>query len=137
MTILSRVFVVKIIVTVFVWCIPLLLFPCSLLEAMGFPDQQSYIFIRLLGLAYLSLCIGYCFGLLASFNGKRLMSSIWVGVVSNGGACLYLLYYGVIGTWTDWGFVFQAVAWGSALLTALITIGLYICGVLGDEPVVG
>jgi hypothetical protein len=133
---LSKVLIFKIAGTVFLWCIPLLLFPAFVLEAVGFPQQESYMFVRMLGWAYLALCVGYYFALQASLAGKRLMEPIWVGIVSNGGACAYLLYYGVIGTWSDWGGLVQFIAWGSVVATALITLGLLIYGVKGNEPIV-
>lgn len=126
---LAYVFVFKIFATVLFWCVPLILLPASLLEAAGFPPQPSYMFVRMLGWAYLALCVGYGFGLAAAMSGTRLMGPIWVGIVSNAGACLYLLYYGLTGTWTNWGLLVQALAWGSALATALITFGLYWFGV--------
>ena len=132
---LSKVLVFKIAATVVVWCVPLLLFPASLLEALGFPEQDSYMFVRMLGWAYLALCVGYSFGLQASLQGKRLMGPIWVGIVSNGGACLYLCYYGLSGAWSQWPGVIQFIAWSSAVATALITAGLYKYGVRGHEPV--
>ena len=133
---LSKVFVIKIAATVFVWCVPLILIPAQLLEAAGFPEQDSYMFVRMLGWAYLALCVGYAFGLRASLDGKRLMAPIWVGIVSNGGACLYLCYYGFTGTWVEWSPLIQVILWGSAVATALITAGLYVYGVRGREPVV-
>lgn len=133
---LSRVFIFKIITTIVAWCIPLILFPTSVLEFVGFPEQSTYIFVRLLGWAYLALCVGYYFGLKESLKRKRFMGPIWVGLVSNGGACLYLFYYGVIGTFSNWGVFMQFVVWGSFLATGLITIGLYIYGIRGDEPIV-
>ena len=134
---LSKVLIVKIAATVLVWCVPLLLFPASLLQAIGFPEQSSYMFVRMLGWAYLALCVGYAFALQASLQGKRLMGPIWVGIVSNGGACLYLCFYGLSGAWSQWSGLIQFIAWGSALATALITAGLYLYGVRGNEPVVG
>ena len=133
---LSRVLIFKIAGTIFLWCVPLLLFPASLLEQIGFPKQDSYMFVRMLGWAYLALCVGYWFALKASLSGKRLMGPIWVGIVSNGGACLYLIYYGIIGTWSNWGDAIQIIAWGSVVATAIITLGLYLFGVRGSEPVV-
>lgn len=133
---LSKVLLFKILGTVCLWCLPLLLLPASLLEQIGFPKQGSYMFVRMLGWAYLALCVGYYFALKASLEGKRLMGPIYVGIVSNGGACAYLLYYGLTGTWATWGGALQFVAWGSALATALITLGLYLYGVRGDEPLV-
>ena len=133
---LSKVLIFKIAGTVMIWCIPLLLFPAQLLEAAGFPAQPGYMFVRMLGWAYLALCVGYWFGLRASLAGRRLMAPIWVGIVSNGGACLYLLYYGSTGAWSDWGGAVQFVAWGSTAATALITLGLLVFGVYGQEPVI-
>ena len=131
---LSMVFVFKIAATVLVWCLPLILFPAQLLQAVGFPTQDNYMFVRMLGWAYLALCVGYGFGLAASLRGERLMGPIWVGIVSNGGACAYLLFYGLSGSWSDWGGFVQFIAWSSALATALITAGLLRFGLLGREP---
>ena len=133
---LSKVLIFKIIGTVFLWCVPLLLFPASILELIGLPESENTMFLRLLGWAYLSLCLGYFFSLQASLRGQRLMGPIWVGLLSNGGACLYLLYFGLTGYWSQWGGTIQFVAWGSFIATALITIGLYIFGVKGQEPIV-
>jgi hypothetical protein len=132
MNALSKVFAFKIGATVSVWCIPLVLMPASWLEMIGFPRQDSYMFVRMLGWAYLALCVGYWFGLKASLQGQRPMGPIWVGIVSNGGAFLYLLYYGLLGTWTTWGIALQVIGWGSALATFLITAGLLLFGVRGD-----
>ena len=136
MSSLSKVFVLKIAATVLFWCVPLILFPAEILEAAGFPPQPTYLFVRLLGWAYLALCVGYYFGLVASLEGRRLMGPIWVGIVSNGGASAYLFFYGIAGTWSDWGGFMQFMAWSSAVATALITAGLFIFGVRGDDTAV-
>lgn len=133
---LSLVLIFKIAATVLVWCMPLILFPAAALEAVGFPAQRDYMFVRMLGWAYLALCVGYAFGLAASLSGKRLMGPIWVGIVSNGGACAYLLFYGATGAWSEWGGFIQFIAWSSVVATALITAGLLQFGVRGKEPVV-
>ncbi len=135
MNMLSRVFIFKIVATIVVWCVPLILMPASWLEALGFPRQETYMFVRMLGWAYLALCVGYWFGLQAALQGRRAMGPIWVGIVSNGGACLYLLYYGVAGSWTSWGMPVQVIGWGSVVATALITIGLFVYGVTGDGEI--
>lgn len=132
MNALSRVFIFKIAATVLAWCLPLLLLPASMIEALGFPPQETYMFVRMLGWAYLALCVGYAFGLKASLNGQRQMGPIWVGLVSNGGACLYLLYYGLGDAWVGWGLPIQVIAWSSIVATFLITLGLYIYGVKGS-----
>ncbi len=89
-------------------------------------------FLRMLGWAYLALCVGYWFGLRESLRGRRAMGPIRVGIVSNGGAFLCLLYYGAHGTWASWGIVLQVIGWGSVLATLLITLGLFIFGVRGQ-----
>lgn len=130
---LSKVFVFKIAATVLVWCVPLILFPAALLEAAGFPEQQGYMFVRMLGWAYLALCVGYAFGLHAAWHGRRMAGPIWVGIVSNGGACAYLCFYGATGAWARWSGTMQFIGWSSAVATALITIGLIVFGVIGRE----
>lgn len=130
---LSKVFVFKISATVLFWSVPLILFPHTLLEAAGFPSQASYMFVRMLGWAYLALCVGYGFGLKAALDGRRAAGPIWVGIVSNGGACIYLATYGFSGAWAGWGGMVQFVAWSSMVATATITVGLYVFGVRGDE----
>ena len=134
---LSKIFVFKIAATVIAWSLPLIFLPASALESLGFPEQESYMFVRMLGWAYLALCVGYAFGLAASLRNTRLLGPIWVGIVSNGGACLYLFYYGIAGTWSEWGAAVQFIAWGSVLATAIITSGLIAFGVFGKDPVVG
>lgn len=131
MNTLSKVFVFKIFATIVFWCVPLILFPASLLESLGFPPLSSYMFVRLLGWAYLALCVGYGFGLRASLKGERDPGPIWVGIVSNGGACLYLLYYGITGEWSTWGGLVPFLLWSSVAATATITLGLYLFGVRG------
>ena len=125
---LSKVFAIKIAATLLFWCLPLILLPSDILEAAGFPPQPTYLFVRLLGWAYLALCVGYGFGLVAALNGQRLLGPIWVGIVSNGGASAYLLYYGLTGSWSDWNGFLQTLAWSSAVVAALIAAGLYVFG---------
>lgn len=114
----------KIAVTILLWGLPLLL-PSSVLKDLGFPSMDNYMFVRMLGCAYLALSLGYIFAYLASRNGKRPVETIWVGIVSNGSACICLIYYGTKGSWSAWSGVFQFVLWGSIVATALITVGLY------------
>ena len=132
---LTKVFIFKISATIIFWCAPLILLPADTLVEAGLPRQESWMFLRMLGWAYLALCVGYYFGLEASLQGKKLMGPIWVGIVSNGGASAYLFYYGLSGAWSNWSAFIQFVGWASALATALITAGLFIFGVRGDDPV--
>ncbi len=128
---LSMVLMFKICATLLVWCVPLLVLPTSVLEWLGLPPETPWMFLRMLGWAYLALCVGYSFALTEALKGKRLVSTIWVGIVSNGGACALLLVHGCLGAWTDWGLPIQVVLWGSVAATALITAGLVAWGVEG------
>ena len=139
---LSIVFVFKIALTLIFWSLLPLLFPPSWLEFFGLPQQSSYVFIKLYGMATFALVIGYGFGLRESYpsrnkQARRLMSAIWVGIVSNAGACLILLLYGLSGAWNAWGIVLQWGLWGSMAVTGMIALSLIIFGVLDKTlPVV-
>ena len=89
-------------------------------------------FVRLLGWAYLALCVGYSFALRSALQGKRALGQIWVGILSNGGAFAVLAYYGAIGTWSSWGLYVQFIACASIAATFLITIGLIVFGIRGE-----
>ena len=139
---LAVVYTFKIIATLVVWCIPLLLFPGSVLEQIGLPSQEetSYMFLRMLGWAYLALCVGYGLGLqdalvehdssLQDAKKPILEGPVLVGLVSNGGAFLFLSYYGFSGTWNDWGWILQFIGWSSVVATVLITTGLAVFGAM-------
>jgi hypothetical protein len=134
---LSLVLTFKIAATVLFWCVPLLLLPSSMLIELGFPAQsKDLMFVRMLGWAYLALCIGYAFGLKASLLGKRALGPIWVGIVSNGGACALLLLFGLSASWHDMVSLVQFIFWSSVVATAAITVGLWIWGVKGEGEAV-
>jgi hypothetical protein len=139
---LSIVFIFKIALTLIFWSLLPLLLPPSWLEFLGLPPQSSYVFIKLYGMAALSLVVGYGFGLRESWSSqnkqaRRAMGVIWVGIVSNAGACLILLLYGLSGTWNAWGEGLQLGLWFSMVATGLIAINLIIFGVLDKTlPVV-
>jgi hypothetical protein len=128
---LSQVFVFKIAATALFWCAPLILFPAGFLEVVGLPAQPSYLFVRLLGWAYLALCVGYAFGLRESLQGKRPSGAVWMGIASNASACICLGWFGAIGTWSEWGLLLQFLLWASVVVTAAVTAGLYGFGVHG------
>ncbi len=133
MSYLSWTFIIKIIATLLFWCVPLLFFPAELFEAAGLPAQSTYMFVRLLGWAYLALCVGYGFGLRDSMRGIRSPGPIWAGIVSNGGASLLLVFFGITGAWSSWSLLTQASLWVSALLTSAIALALIVFGVVSRE----
>lgn len=134
MNALARVFVVKIAATVLFWCVPLLLFPADVLSQLGFPEPGSLLFVRLLGWAYLALCVGYGFGLTAALKGQRAMGPIVVGIISNGGASACLSYFGANGAWSDWGGIMPWLLWSSTAVTGAIAVLLYQFGVRTRSP---
>lgn len=131
---LTIVLGIKIVFTALLWCILLLLFPESLLIQLGLPEPSTMLFLRLLGMAYLALVVGYCFGLSESLKGGHPLNIVWVGIISNGGACLILLINGILKIWQDWGLLAQVMMWLSLAVTGGITIGLIFTG-LSDSSV--
>jgi hypothetical protein len=121
---LSAILVAKIVLTLAVWCVPLLLFPASWLSALGFPLPEPLLFLRLLGMAYAALVVGYWFGLQAARRGEYPRDVVWVGIVSNGGAFVMLAIAAVAGTWSSWGIVANALMWASLAGTGAIAAAL-------------
>ena len=127
---LSRILIIKIVLTTLIWCIPLLLFPAAWLKLLGFPVPEPQLFLRLLGMAYAALVLAYVFGLCDTLRNQYPQTIIWVGVISNGGACILLAMAALTQTWNGWGVIAQAIMWGSLLGTGAITWGLVWFGVL-------
>ena len=116
---------VKIIVTVVLWCVPLLLFPKAWFEKIGYPrEPDPMLFVRLLGVAYLALGVGYVLGLRELGHGGTAQQAVTVGIVSNGLACVTLLIYLARGKFADWGTWARAHIWASIAATGLVTLGL-------------
>jgi hypothetical protein len=131
---LSKVLAFKIAFTMTVAGIPLLLFPTSLLQWLGFVVPEPRIFLRLLGMAYAALVVGYGFGLRDSIRGIHPSAVIWVGIVSNGGATLMFALAASQNVWGSWGVMARIVMWGSLLSVAMITLGLMAFGLYGSTP---
>ena len=127
---LSWVLSAKILLTLFGWCLPLLLIPADSLRAWGFPVPEPILFLRLLGMAYLALLLAYSAGLLQLWRGQYPASTVWVGLLSNAGACGILAGAAWRGSWSGWGEAAQWLMWASLLATALITVGLLLFGPL-------
>ena len=125
---LSRVLISKIGITIVLWFVPLLFFPVTFLERMGLPAFPSAIFLRLLGMAYGALLVGYIFGLAAARRGEYPHSTVWAGIVSNGGAFLLLAIGASQGDWADWGAPARILMWTSLAATGLIATGLIAFG---------
>lgn len=130
MNTLAFVFILKIGLTLLLWCGPLLLLPNSWLQNLGFPVMIPEVYLKLLGCAYLALVVGYAFGLRDAIKGLHPLPIIWMGIVSNGSASLTLLIYGFQGSWNSWGSIAQFVMWFSMIATGAISLALLFFGFL-------
>ena len=114
----------KIAITGIFWCIPLLTFPTSWWVALGIPAPEPLFFVRLLGAAYLALLVGYYMGMKGLEKGDNPKPVIYMGITSNGLACLLLVYFGATGSWSSWGVGAQIFMWISTLGAWAITFNL-------------
>lgn len=128
---LARVLILKIGVTVALWFVPLLLIPVPVLVRLGFPAFPAPLFLRLLGMAYGALLVGYGFGLAAARRGTYPRSTVWTGIVSNGGAFLLLSIGASQGVWDAWGPPARIAMWASLAATGLVSAGLIAFGPFG------
>ena len=128
MTILEWVILAKISITVLIWSTPLLLFPRSCFLKLGFPRPEPMIFIRLLGAAYGALVVGYAFGFVALHHGTHPHGVIWMGIISNGLACVILVI--LRKEWLAWGRCARLYMWSSTVATGGITALLFTFGIL-------
>lgn len=130
MSMLATIFLAKIALTIVLWTIPPLLFPTSWLCMLGFPVVQPSIFLRLLGMAYFSLAVGYFLGWRSLQQGDYPFSTVLMGIVSNGGAFFLLAIAALQSVWKEWGDLARATMWASLMGTGLITFGLILFGPL-------
>lgn len=127
---LARTLIIKIALTVCLWCIPLLLFPATWLRMIGFPVPEPVLFLRLLGMAYVALVVAYAFGLRDVLRGEYPGAVVWVGIVSNGGAFALLLIAAIAGVLDTWGERARILMWISLLGTFAIAAALVWFGVV-------
>lgn len=125
MYLLKATLILKIVLTIG-WSASLLFLTSTHFEKLGVPEPQPVLFTRLLGAAFLALLLGYVLGLRDLWRGKMPVNTILVGIVSNGLACVFLVYFGFQGTWSEWGSLARCCMWGSAIFTGLITVLLVI-----------
>lgn len=121
---LRAVLGVKLALTVALWAGPLVAAPVPALLALGFPRPEPLLFVRLLGVAYAALAVGYALGLRDARRGLHPEAAVWVGVASNGAAAVVLGLGAAGGAWTGWGAPAQAYMWGSLVATTAVTAGL-------------
>ena len=107
---LRRLLINKIGVTAMGLCIPLILFPRSFFADFDV-SADGMLFVRLLGVAYAALCVGYYGGIQLLEDQQAVRYVIYMGLVSNGFAGLIFLIYGVTGRWTSYAIGMQIYLW--------------------------
>jgi len=117
---LKATLILKILLTIG-WSASLLFLSRTQFEKLGVPEPKPVLFTRLLGAAFLALLVGYALGLRDLCRGEMPVNTMLVGIVSNGLACVILVYFGFQGTWGKWGALRGYCMWGSTILTGLIT----------------
>ena len=130
MNALTVTLIIKILFTLILWSGPLLLLSSENFIQLGFPVMMPDIYLKLLGWAYLTLVVAYCIGLRDAIKGIVPLSTIWIGIISNGGASFLLLIYGLWGAWNTWGSLAQTFMWGSMIVTGVITLALIWFGLI-------
>lgn len=99
----------KIIVTI-IWVVSLPFARSAAARRLGFPEPKPLVWMYLLGAAWTALLVGYCRALWDNMHRKRetdtvrqesVTNTIWMGLVSNGLACILLL--GFRREWSGWG----------------------------------
>lgn len=114
---LKRLLIRKIVITAVFLCAPLLLFPQSFFIDFGITNE-SMLFLRLLGFAYLALLVGYYGGMRTIDDGENPVSVIYMGLVSNGFAGFTFLIFGLMERWAHLSLWLQIYLW-------VITIGAF------------
>jgi hypothetical protein len=121
-----RLLWVKIAGTALAAALPMLLTPAAVYERLGFPPQETMLFLRLYGLSTLALLVGYHGGIVQARRGEFPRGVLHMGLVSNGGQGLMLAAAGIAGVYAGWGGPAQAMMWGLCLfiLGIALAIGL-------------
>ncbi|NUM40713.1 MAG: hypothetical protein HUU45_03660 [Leptospiraceae bacterium] len=116
----------KIVLTFFFWALPLLLFPDSLIQALGLPIVSPKYFSQLLGFAYLSLTIGYVYALQLIRKNIFPEGIVIMGVISNFGASLILFYNAITLSFANLSSFGSFFMYFSILATGVIACSLLI-----------
>lgn len=115
-----RLLWIKITGTLLGAALPMLLVPYPLYLWLGFPAQDTLIFLRLYGLSTLALLVGYHGGIELARRGQYPLGTLRMGLVSNAGQGLAIVIAGLAGVYDDWGLMAQGMMWA---------LGLFILGI--------
>ena len=108
---------IKIVVTVVAWAGPFLFAPSFLLEALLPQAPKPILWLRMLGLAWFALVVGYGSGLHQVRKGEFPFGIVYMGILSNGGGGVMLLLALLTGN--------DAVS-GSQVGTPLIVVSVFL-----------
>ena len=114
---LKQVLFIKVILTVFVWGMPSLLAPPSMLQLFGIPTADLT-FLRLFGAVLLAMSVAYWF---AYKDPIRNLAVIWMLIADNGLAVLVIVVLGLT-VGISWYFWLSAVIAFLFFLAFLILI---------------
>ncbi len=107
---LRRILFVKVLLTLFVWGVPALLGPLSLLAILRVPIPEDPIYLRLFGGACTAFGVAYWF---AYRDPVRNVAIVKAGLADNGLITLVILFLGLAGK------ISSAFIWLSGFLTGL------------------
>jgi hypothetical protein len=127
MTWLRKVLLIKAVLTLVFWVLPLLFLPAGLFPDLGIPTwtPAANVFLRLLGAAYLSIAIVELWGAL---NAAHRRSAALLGIVSSAVTSLVLcrdIFYGELWNWGVFGWALMLL-W--LLLYTVFAIALLVTG---------
>lgn len=114
----------KIVLTIFLWGLPLLFLPVSWAKELGFIFPQPVFFARLLGMAYLALVYAYLSGLRQAQAGKMPVAIINLGILSNAGATCILILTFFSDSYGGFSVAMKVYLFASAFVTAGISLSL-------------
>jgi hypothetical protein len=114
---LKRILVAKIILILFVWGVPSLLFPLSLLQRFGVPVPDQSVYLRLMGAVITAFAVAYWF---AYKDPVRNTAILKAGIVDNGLSTLVTLYF----------IVFQDLSSAMMVVSGLLTLFFFISFIL-------
>jgi hypothetical protein len=117
LTWLRRVLFLKVLITIFMWGLPALLAPLSLLALLGVPIPDDPIYLRLFGGACTAWGVAYAY---AYRDPLRNVAMLKAGLVDNALPTLVIVLLGLTGR------ISSAFLWGSALLTSLFFVSFLV-----------
>lgn len=115
---------VKIIGTLVGAALPMLFLSYPLFRWLGFPEQDSMLFLRLYGLSTSALLVGYYGGIEMARRGEFPIGVLRMGLVSNGGQGLALVIAGMMGVYDHWGWMAQAMMWSLGAFILMIAAAI-------------